>query len=96
MARRRLKGEGSIYQTHGKDCPPAAADGTRPRHTCKGRWMAYLDLGWRDGRDTYAAPQADSPTLDVLTLLAGKLRTGWRLNGVDPAVASVARAAMRG
>ena len=50
MARRRLKGEGSIYQTHGKDCPPAAADGTRPRHTCKGRWMAYLDLGWRDGK----------------------------------------------
>ena len=50
MARRRLKGEGSIYQTHGKDCPPAQPDGTRPRHTCKGRWMAYLDLGWRDGK----------------------------------------------
>lgn len=54
-----------------------------------------FDLGWRDGRDGYGLPPADNPTLDVLGLLAGASRKGWRLHGVDPAVAAAARAATR-
>ena len=53
------------------------------------------DLGWRSGLDGFSAPPADSPTLDVLELLAGETRTGRGLSGIDPAVAAAARAAMR-
>lgn len=54
-----------------------------------------FDLGWRDGDDSLAEPPADSPTLDVLELLAGATRSHWSLHGVDPAVAAAARAATR-
>lgn len=53
-------------------------------------------LGWRGGRDRYSPPPAHSPTLDVLDQLAGATRAGWgRIEGVDLAVATTARAAIR-
>lgn len=50
-------------------------------------------LGWRT--DRYSAPPAHSSTLVVLDELAGAARTGWRVTGIDPAVATTARAAIR-
>lgn len=48
---RRVQGEGSIFQKcetrYG--CPPKQ-DGTRPRHNCRGRWFAVVDLGPVGGR----------------------------------------------
>ena len=41
-------GDGSVYQRHGKDCPPPDADGTRPEHKCRGPWVAALMAGWTD------------------------------------------------
>lgn len=52
-------------------------------------------LGWRSGADPHSPPRADSPTLDVLTELAGAASTGWNVTGIDFAVASSARAVMR-
>ena len=54
-----------------------------------------FDLGWRDSRNNYGPPPADSPTLDVLRLLAGATRNHWRPLGVNAAVAASARAATR-
>lgn len=53
-------------------------------------------LVWSSGYDRYAAPPANSPTLDVLRLLAGAARVRWgQIKGVDLAVAATARAAIR-
>jgi len=52
-------------------------------------------LGWWTDRDSYARPPAHSPTLDVLDELAGAARTGMRVTGTDPAVATTARAVIR-
>lgn len=52
-------------------------------------------LGWRTDRDSHSRPPAHSPTLDVLNELAGAARTGWRVTGTDPAVATTARAVIR-
>jgi hypothetical protein len=52
-------------------------------------------LGWRDGWDGSSPPPARSPTLDVLDQLAGASRAGWRVSGVDSAVAATARAVIR-
>jgi len=55
-----------------------------------------LALGWRTSNDPYSPPPANSATLDVLLQLAGENRLHWReVKGVDLAVASVARAAIR-
>lgn len=54
-----------------------------------------LLLGWRTDVDRYARPPAQSPTLDVLDVLAGAERTDWRLTGTDLAVAATARAVIR-
>ena len=35
---------GSVYQRHGKGCPPAI-DGVRPSHRCRGRWAYVLEYG---------------------------------------------------
>ncbi|MGI8702046.1 MAG: plasmid pRiA4b ORF-3 family protein, partial [Nocardioidaceae bacterium] len=52
--------------------------------------------GWRSGRDRFSPPPASSPTLDVLDHLAGAASTRWgRIEGVDFAVATTARAAIR-
>ncbi len=52
--------------------------------------------GWRSGQDRHSPPPASSPTLDVLDHLAGAARTRWgRIEGVDFAVATTARAAIR-
>lgn len=48
--KRRVGGEGSIYQAHTPDCPPEDANGDRPKHGCQGRWRGYVDLGWHDGK----------------------------------------------
>lgn len=51
MAKRRGKGEGSVYQRHDHpSCPPAGADGERPDHRCQGRWVGVVDLGWSAGK----------------------------------------------
>ena len=53
-------------------------------------------LGWRSGHDRFSPPPANSPTLDVLEQLAGASRIRWReITGVDLAVATTARAAIR-
>jgi hypothetical protein len=55
-----------------------------------------LALGWRSRGAQYSPPPANSPTLDVLEQLAGKARTSWgRLEGIDFAVATTARAVIR-
>lgn len=53
------------------------------------------DIGWRDGNDRTREPSAESPTLDVLDILRGKLRDPYRVQSFDPAVAALARAALR-
>lgn len=50
MARRRVKGEAALYQTHTADCPAPDANGERPPHTCNGLWRGSVDLGWINGR----------------------------------------------
>ena len=45
----RSDGEGSIYQRHTKDCPPATGR-TRPPHRCEGKWVAVYVTGWREGK----------------------------------------------
>ena len=53
-------------------------------------------LGWRSGHDRLSPPPHNSPTLDVLEQLAGASRIRWReITGVDLAVATTARAAIR-
>jgi hypothetical protein len=52
-------------------------------------------LGWRSGSDRHSAPPAHSPTLDVLSELAGAARTGWNVTGTDFATATTARAVIR-
>ena len=54
-----------------------------------------LALGWQTEHDPYSRPPADSPTLDVLDQLAGAARIGWRVTGIDLAVATTARAVIR-
>lgn len=49
--RRRQRGEGGLFQRHDhKSCPPPDEDGERPEHTCRGRWVGRVDLGWRNGK----------------------------------------------
>ncbi len=53
-------------------------------------------LGWRSGGGDDSLPSPQSATLAVLDDLAGATRHSWRhLEGVDPAVAAVARAVTR-
>jgi len=53
-------------------------------------------LGWRSGRDRFSPPPAHSVTLDVLDQLAGTARIRRsEVKGVDLAVATTARAAIR-
>jgi hypothetical protein len=52
-------------------------------------------LGWRSGSDRHSTPPAHSPTLDVLSELAGAARTGWNVTGTDFATATTARAVIR-
>jgi hypothetical protein len=54
-----------------------------------------LALGWRIDQDRYSPPPAHSPTLVVLNELAGAARTGWRVTGIDLAVAATARSVIR-
>ena len=54
-------------------------------------------LGWRTSRDPDDRPPANSATLDVLLQLAGENRQHWReVKGLDFAVATTARAVIRG
>lgn len=50
MARRRIRGEGSIYQRHFKTCPPKDKEGNRAKHSCKGLYVGTIDLGWYNGK----------------------------------------------
>ena len=42
---RRGRGEGAIYQRHDHKTCPAAVDGVRPEHRCRGRWVSVVDYG---------------------------------------------------
>lgn len=53
------------------------------------------EFGWRSGGNPYGGPPADSPTLDVLRLLAGAARKGLRTHGVNHSVAALARAVIQ-
>lgn len=48
-------------------------------------------VGWRDGDDPLRLPTAESPTFDALRLLAGMMRTGRKLTGVNAPLAAFAR-----
>lgn len=59
--------EGSVYQRHDHPtCPPPDADGNRPPHRCRGRWVATVDLGRINGRRrrpvAYAATEREALT----------------------------------
>lgn len=74
MPKRRGHGEGSIYQRHTEDCPPAV-DGERPKHACKGRWVATVDLGTVDGqrrRKTLYGDTRKEVAIKLQTALAAK------------------------
>ena len=62
-------------------------------HDTVGDLLAHL--GWRTSGAAYSPPAANSPTLDVLDILAGSTSSGWRVTGVDLAVAAIARSAIR-
>lgn len=49
MTKHRSDGEGSVYQMHSPDCPPAV-DGQRPPHKCTGKWRGAYVLGYRDDK----------------------------------------------
>lgn len=65
------------------------------------QWNASIsgilfELGWRDAEDPFEEPSPESPTFEVLRLLAGAARTGHRrLQDVNRPVAAVARAVVR-
>lgn len=50
MPSRRGHGEGSIFQRHTTSCPDPDENGDRPKHACKGRWAATVDLGFVNGQ----------------------------------------------
>lgn len=59
MSTRRGKGEGAIYQRCDHKTCPALIEVTddegqvtriRPRHRCRGRWVATIDYGYKGGR----------------------------------------------
>jgi len=58
MTRRRTRGEGGLYQRHDHmTCPPLDADGNRPAHKCRGRWVANVEVivdGKRRRKSIYA------------------------------------------
>lgn len=45
--KRRQYKTGSVFQAHSAaaGCPPLNKDGTRPKHRCKGRWVATFEAG---------------------------------------------------
>jgi hypothetical protein len=74
----------------------AVAGSGAPAEELRGEVSDLLQLlGWRTDRDPYAAPPANSPTLDVLDELVGAARIGRRVTGTDLAVAATARAVIR-
>lgn len=50
MAKRRGSGEGSISQRHDHATCPPVVGGRRPEHSCRGRWVAMVDLGYHNGK----------------------------------------------
>src|SRR5687768_17007236 len=50
MAKRRGHGEGSISQRHDHPTCPPLIDGERAEHSCRGRWVAMIDLGHYGGK----------------------------------------------
>lgn len=54
-----------------------------------------VGLGWQNRDDPFRAPSPESLTLDALRLLAGTMRTGRSLQGVNTALAASARAVIR-
>ena len=70
---RRVKGEGSVYQRHDHpNCPPLI-DGERADHSCRGTWVAQIDLGWAGGKRL--RPTVTAPTRTELSRrLAAKRR----------------------
>jgi integrase len=50
VTKRRTRGDGGLYQRHDHEtCPPLDADGERPEHRCRGRWVGTLDV-LQDGK----------------------------------------------
>ncbi|MFW6776051.1 tyrosine-type recombinase/integrase [Nocardioides sp. CPCC 205120] len=55
---KRSDGDGSLYQRHGANCPPAievAGKNGKPKHErlahrCSGPWVGSVVVGWRDGK----------------------------------------------
>ena len=47
---RRDKGEGGLYQRHDHPTCPPAADGMRPAHRCRGRWVGTVEVMVEDVR----------------------------------------------
>lgn len=63
MAKRRQRGDGALFQRHDhKSCPPPAEDGERPEHSCRGRWVGRVDLGWINGKRAHKTVYGKSMT----------------------------------
>ncbi len=50
MAKRRGRGEGSIFQRHDHPSCPPLIDGERAEHRCRGRWVATISYGIQGGK----------------------------------------------
>lgn len=89
MAKRRSKGDGSVYQRHdAPSCPPADDDGERPDHRCQGRYVGVVDLGWSGGkrqRRTYYGRTEKEVRIKVKAAIAQ--RDGGALLATSPSVA---------
>ncbi|WP_372733571.1 tyrosine-type recombinase/integrase [Nocardioides sp.] len=84
---KRSDGEGSIYQRHLPECPKPI-NGTRPKHTCKGPWIAVLVTGWREGKPIRKKVSATSKAGAAAKLrqLREKVESGQLPSGRTPTV----------
>lgn len=92
--RRRNRNDGGLYQRHDHwSCPPIADDGERPEHTCRGRWVANIEVvvdGKRRRKSIYrrtqkeaqaelrkALREKDAGTLVIASMTVGKWLDYW-------------------
>lgn len=97
MTKRRTRGDGGLYQRHDHPtCPPPDADGNRPAHTCRGRWVGNVEVfvdGKRRRKSVYgrtsrearlklaqALREKESGSLVVASTTVGKWLDHWLEN----------------
>lgn len=65
MTKRRTKGDGGLIQRHDHPTCPPTTNGTRPKHTCRGRWVGTIDVpnpdtGVKRRKYVYGRTQAEA------------------------------------